>query len=225
MNEKDEQKALWFLEKINAYKPKEALEYWKDYLKYETKGGANQKIVISGPSRIVALGRIKEMDSKDDLNEDWRTYSVVRNFKIKKSISDNAELYFDGCYFNVRLFLKVCQAIFKDKPIIDIKLYKANSVEVLALKIDDDYCFAISSRIDHKNPDTIIKEDGVWFIDYELGEAEDGTVIFNDKEISREFYKWKDGIAMHKVRTWKKYLIDKSYFFQEEEEIGEMMLI
>ena len=215
---RDHGAVLTFLEKLFKTRRKDIYYFWKDFLRYEINVIKSRKIIIAGPSHILGVGVIDELDKTDVRGSCWREYSPVRSFKIKKEMSYGV-IEIDGFFFST-LFIDMIFKIFGNKKdLFELKVITNEKGDsALLLKWYDEYCFACAEVIDAR---FTFEKGGVTLRDTELND--------NDEWVVRQtiFSNIKDGLAIFLMKyghkEWNKYLMTKDYFFEEIEETGSFL--
>jgi len=215
----DHEAVIKFLEKMFYSNKEDVYGFWKDYLKHDLKVALSRKILIAGPSRILGMGVITELEKSNTLDNYWEEYTPIRSLKIKREIITNSDFYFNG-YFFCYMFLDFLYEMFgNNKDLFEFKLMTNEKGDsALMLKWYGEYCFACAEM---KNPNFIFEKGGVTYIEKEFTDDE----VWVEKK--KHFSKIKNGLAEFELsygsRRWKYYLITKDYLFEEIEETGGIM--
>ena len=169
----------------------------------------NDKLIIAGPSRIVGL---VDLDKIDDIIE-WETYSI--HTTPTKKMKGN--FVYDGSMFSMDFLIKSLHLL---DEIVEI----ARLNEAILFKLTESIALGLAEK---RNPDGFYYNDeGIMFIEWEWEDIKDEwkSVI-----TEKEFIKWDKNVAKrkHKGKThiWYEEVYRFEYFFEEEEQMGDMMLI
>lgn len=175
---------------------KEDLEFWNKENKL------NEKIIIAGPSSKIGL---IDLTKTDDIGE-WKSYGKCSE-PTKKM---DGRFVFD----NQMYFIPYLRIIYKMIP-ETVEVIK-HSVAIL-FKITDDIAVGICE--DGVGDGFYYNDEGVMFVPYEWEDTKD-----------KRFIKWINNVAKRehgdsKIHTWEEEIYKFEYFFEEEEEMGDMMML
>jgi len=181
-------------------------EKW-DFWKREV--GASDKIIMAGPSRILGLVDLTKITE----NIEWTPYSKCSE-PTKKM---NGNFLFDGNMYGV-YFLRVIYPLLPET--VGVTKYK----EGILFKLTEDIAVGIGGRINHE--EFYYNDEGVMFVEYDWWETKDE---WKTTVTEKEFVKWENNVAKrkHKGKTyvWNETIYKFEYFFEDEEEFGDMMQI
>ena len=162
----------------------------------------NNKIIIAGPSSRIGL---IDLTKTDDIGE-WKSYEKISE-PTKKM--DGRFVFDEQMYF-----IPYLRIIYKMLP-ETVEVIR-HSIAIL-FKITDDIAVAISEN--GVEEDFYYNNEGVMFIPYDWEDTKD-----------KKFVKWENNVAKREhgdstVHTWEEEIYRFEYFFEEEEELGDMMLL
>lgn len=180
----------------------ESWEYWRKEHNIQ-----NEKLIIAGPSRIVGLVDLSKLDGIE-----WETYSIKA--EPKKSMSGN--FTYDGCMYGIAWLIKIFR-------FLDETFEVARLNEGILFKITETIALGLAEK---RNPDSFYYDDeGIMFIEWEWEDVKDE---WKSTITQKEFIKWDNNMAKrkHKGKThiWYEEVYRFEYFFEEEEDVGDMML-
>ena len=179
-------------------------EFWKDEYRF------NDKILIAGPSRIVGLVDLTRFDDGDF---EWVTYGK-RSEPTKKM---KGRFVFGGSTYPTHFLMEIYPFLSES---VEVSQYKQG----IFFKVSEDIAIGISERTLHK--DFYYDDEGVMFIeeDFEEEKPEHRTTA-----TAKEFVKWIDNVAIRihsgQSHGWEEEVYRFEKFFEEEEEMGDMMLL
>lgn len=178
-------------------------EFWKE------EHGCSDILIIAGPSRIVGLVDLNKIEEKIE----WETYSTKTT--PTKKMTGNF-VYNKGMYS-----IDFLEKIFKFlDEIVEISRHH----EAILFKLTESIALGLGEKI---NPDDFYYNDeGVMFIEWEWETTKkDWRTVVKEKE----FIKWENNIAQRKhkgkANIWYECVYRFEYFFEEEEDMGDMMLL
>lgn len=179
------------------------LKFWKE------ENNLNDKIIIAGPSRIIGL---IDLTKCDDIGE-WITYGKLSE-PTKKMVGN---FVFEGNMFGVS-FLRDIFSMLSES--VEITLYK----ESILFKITESVSIGIGHKI--AVDDWYYNDEGVMFVEFDWTETKDE---WKTTTTDKEFIKWENGVAKRKHSgkglVWYEEVYRFEYFFEEEEDWGDMMLL
>ncbi len=179
-------------------------EYWKK------EHGCSEKLIIAGPSRIVGLLDLNKVDD----NIEWTTYGKYSE-PIKKM---GGNFIFEGGMYGIR-WLRDIYAMLPES--VEVARY----VEAILFKITDDIAVGIGEKI--TGDDFYYDDEGVMFVELKFEQTKEEWRTVTK---AKEFIKWDNDMAKRKhtgkgVNWWYEEIYKFEYFFEEEEEMGDFMLI
>ncbi len=179
------------------------LKFWKK------EHMLTDKIIIAGPSRIVGLIDLNKID--DDI--EWTTYE--KNSDPTKKMVGN--FVFEGGMYGIRWLRNIYPML---SETIDVAKYNI----VILFKITEDMAVGIGEKRTHE--DFYYNDEGVMFVDWDF---EKTKKEWKTVAKAKEFIKWENGVAKRKhkgkANIWYEEVYKFERFFEEEEEMGDMMLI
>ena len=179
-------------------------KFWKDEYKI------NDRVLIAGPSRIVALVDLRKFDDKDF---EWVTYGKYSEPTKKMK----GTFVFDGCIYST-YFLRDIYHLLPES--VEVSQYKQG----IFFKVAENIAVGIGEKMAHK--DFYYNDEGIMFIeeDFEEEKPEHRTTA-----TAKEFVKWIDNVAIRihsgQSHGWEVEVYRFEKFFEEEEEMGDMMLL
>jgi len=209
----DQDLIMKFLKQIKSggVSEQERLEYWEDYKKYYIEGECS--VIIADPSHFYGILDYTKVES----DEEWKRYRLKEKLKLPQK--EIGRLNFDGYFYNLVFLFDALPMLGSEE--FDIKIIRSGDINALCFKIDDKYCLCFGELV-HSIYE--LKSDGVWFIDEIYDDDTDDWT-----EVTREFVKWKNGVAIRepgeRIRGTRDFLYDKSYFFEEIENFGGFMML
>jgi len=181
----------------------ESWGFWKE------EYGSSDKIIIAGPSRIVGLIDLKKLGEIE-----WKSYGV--RAKPTKKMSGN--FVFEGGMYSIYFLKKIFQFL---SEYFEVTRYN----EAILFKLGEDIALGLAEKI--TNEDFYYNDEGVMFVEsrWEETKGQWRTVT-----TEKEFIKWEDNMAKRKhkgkgLNTWYEEVYKWEYFFEEEDDESEMMLI
>ena len=183
------------------------LDYWE---KWKEENPCSNKIIIAGPSRIIGLIDLTKID--EEIN--WESYG--KNSEPTKKMKGN--FVFDGKMYGIRWLRQIF-------PMIPETVEVATYVDSIVFRLTDDVALGIGEK--RLNEDFYYNDEGVMFVEVDFEERQESWRTVTK---AKEFIKWEDGVAKrkhkgHNLQTWYEEVYRWEYFFEIEEEMGDMMLL
>jgi len=177
-------------------------EYWKE------ENDSSDKLIIAGPSRIIGL--VDLSDIEDEI--EWETYSIKA--EPKKSMSGN--FVYNGNMYGIKWLTKIFH-------LLDETFEVAKLDEAILFRMTETVALGLGEK---RNPDDFYYNDeGVMFIEWDWEDVKEEWRSVVDQ---KEFIKWENNMAKRKHKgkshIWYEELYRFEYFFEEEEDVGDMML-
>lgn len=183
---------------------KEAWEFWKT----EEKRRPSNKLIIAGPSRIVGLIDLNKFGEVE-----WETYAI-KSEPTKKMCGN---FVYEGGMYSIAFLRNIFKFIGESFEVARVR-------EAILFKLNEDIALGLAEKVINK--DFYYDDKGVMFIemDFEKTKKEWHTVTK-----AKEFIEWEDNMAKreHKGKglTWYEEVYRWEKFFEEEEDMGDMMLL
>lgn len=176
-------------------------EFWKK------EHQLSDKLIVAGPSRIIALLNIPKLEE----GIEWTDYSI-KSTPTKKM---------GGCF----AYGKHIYSIYFLRD--DVFKFIGESVEigvyagaVMVFKLTETIALGLSPKL--MEDGFYFNDEGVMFINDDWGDID----LISAKD---GFIKWDDGVAKRKhngkAGEWYEEVYQFEKFFEEEEELGDMMLL
>jgi len=173
----------------------EDFEFWRE------QHNISDKIIIAGPSRIIGLIDLSKLGNIGE----WETYSKCS--KPTKKMKGNF------VFTNSRYALNSLRELY---PMLSETVEVMKRGIAILFKLTEDIAIGIA-----ENPTSdgfYYNDDGVMFVPYEWEETK-----------TKKFIKWENKVAKRKHQghpePWYEEIYMFEYFFEEEEEFGDMMMI
>jgi len=187
------------------------MEDWK-YWKKEHK--LSDKLIVAGPSRIIALLDIPELDEEIE----WTAYSIksTPTKKMSGCFAYNKNIY--SIYFLREDVFKFIGESF------EVGVYKG---AIILFKLTETIALGLAPKL--MEDGFYFNDEGVQFVDVDW-EDEDLNKSLNNSA-KEEFIKWEDGVAkrLHTTENasndWYEEVYQFEKFFEIEEDLGDMMLL
>lgn len=182
----------------------EEWEFWRE------EHNISDKIIVAGPSRIIALLDIPKLDEEIE----WTPYTPIS--KPSKKMG--------GCF----AYGKHIYSIYFLRD--DVFEFLGESVEIgtyaesiMVFKLTDTIALGLAPKL--MEGGFYFNDEGVQFVDEDWGD-EDMNEHMNDAK--QEFIKWEDGVAKRKhtgvnLREWYEEVYQFEKFFELEEEMGDFL--
>jgi len=186
-----------------AHTSVEDWDFWKG------EHNSSDKIIIAGPSRIIGLIDLNKIDEEID----WTEYGT-RSVPTKKM---KGNFVFNGYMYGMR-WLKDAFSMLGES--VEVATYK----ESILFKLTESIAFGIGNKL--TSDEFYYDDKGVMFTedDFEKIKEEWRTVTK-----AKEFIRWVDGVAKRKhsgkSTVWYEEVYRWEKFFEEEEDLGDMMLL
>ena len=182
------------------------VEKW-DFWKREV--GSDKKIIMAGPSRIIGLVDLTKIKEKLE----WKSYgkSSEPTKKMEGNFVFNKHMY--GTYYLSVIYPLLSEAV-------EITIYKGG----ILFKLTEDVAVGIGERLNHE--EFYYNDEGVMFVEYDWWETKDE---WKTTVTEKEFVKWENNVAKRKhggkTHIWEEKIYRFEYFFEEEEDFGDMMQV
>lgn len=179
-------------------------EYWRK------EHGCSEKLIIAGPSRIIGLINL----SKFNKNIEWKMYGKCS--EPTKKMKGN--FVFDGGMYGITWL----RDIYPELPeSLEVARYNGG----ILFKINEDIAVGIGDKI--TGDEFYYNDEGVMFIELKFEETKEE---WRTTTTAKEFIKWDNNMAKRKhggskLHEWFEDVYRFEYFFEEEEEMGDFMLI
>ena len=171
--------------------------------------GASDKIIMAGPSRILGLVDLTKITESIE----WVSYGKCS--EPTKKMDGN--FLFDSGMYGV-CFLRDIYPLLSET--VEVTRYKGG----ILFKLTEDIAVGIGERINHK--EFYYNDEGVMFVEYDWWETKDE---WKTTVTEKEFVKWENNVAKRKhagkSHVWNEKIYKFEYFFEEEEDFGDMMMI
>ena len=178
-------------------------EFWKG------ENYVSDKIIIAGPSRIIGLVDLTKID---DIGE-WKIYEKLSE-PTKKMVGN---FVFENGMYGIN-FLKDIYPMLSES--VEVTKYQ----ESMLFKLTESIAVGIGCKV--MNDDFYCNDEGVMFVEFDWTETKDE---WKTTTTDKEFVKWENDVAKRKHSgkglVWYEEVYRFEYFFEEEEDFGDMMLL
>lgn len=178
-------------------------EYWKK------EHGCSEKLIIAGPSRIVGLLDLSKIS--EDI--EWKMYGKYSE-PTKKM---NGNFLFKNGMYGVSWLRDIYPMLSES---VEVGRYR----EAILFRITDDIAVGIGEKITGEG--FYYNDEGVMFIEFDFEETKEE---WRHTTKAKEFIKWENNMAKRKhsgkAHNWYEEVYRFEKFFEEEEEMGDFMLI
>ena len=174
----------------------------EDLIFWTKENNLSDKIIVAGPSRMTGLVDLTKLD---DVLE-WKSYGKCS--EPTKKMDGN--FVFDGHMYFIP-YLRIVYPMIPET--VEITRYKI----LILFKLTDGIALGICETLLAEG--FYYNDEGVMFVPYDWEDTKD-----------KEFVKWIDNVARKEhgdstVRNWYEEIYKFEKFFEEEEEMGDMMLL
>jgi len=180
-----------------------------DFESWKAENYVSDNIMIAGPSRIIGLVDLTKID---DIGE-WLAYDK-HSVPTKKMVGN---FVFEGNMYGIT-FLRDIYPMLSES--IEVTKYK----ESILFKITENIAVGIGCKVNVD--DWYYNNEGVMFVEYDWTETKDE---WKTTTTDKEFVKWENNMAKRKHSgkglVWYEEVYRFEYFFEEEEDWGDMMLL
>jgi len=180
-----------------------------DFESWNAENYVSDNIMIAGPSRIIGLVDLTKID---DIGE-WLAYDK-HSVPTKKMVGN---FVFEGNMYGIT-FLRDIYPMLSES--IEVTKYK----ESILFKITENIAVGIGCKVNVD--DWYYNNEGVMFVEYDWTETKDE---WKTTTTDKEFVKWENNMAKRKHSgkglVWYEEVYRFEYFFEEEEDWGDMMLL
>ncbi len=180
-------------------------EFWKGEHKI-----TSDKLIIAGPSRIVGLIDLNKIEEEIE----WKAYAI-KSEPTKKMCGN---FVYEGGMYSIDFLRRAFEFLGESFEVARIR-------EAIMFKLNEDIGLGLAEKI--TNEDFYYDDEGVMFIEssFEVEKEEWRTVTK-----AKEFIKWTDNEAKrkhkgHGTNIWWEEVYRWEKFFEEEEDMGDMMLL
>ena len=181
----------------------------EDLMFWKSENNLNDKIIIAGPGRIIAL---IDLTKCYDIGE-WKSYEKCS--EPTKKMCGNF-VFEDGMYGIT--FLRDIFPMLSES--VEVTIY----CKAILFKITEDIAVGIGHKV--MVDDFYYNDEGVMFVEFDWTETKDD---WKTTTTDKEFVKWENNVAKRKHSgkglVWYEEVYRFEKFFEDEEDWGDMMLL
>jgi len=183
------------------------MEDWKFW--EEQEGRKSDKLIIAGPSRIVGLLDLRQLEEIE-----WKEYSI----ESKPTNKMKGDFVFEGEMYSIDFLKKIFQFLSESFEVARVK-------QVIIFKLTERIGLGLAQK--RNGEGWYYNDEGIMFVEWEFEGLSDKWKTVTK---AKEFVKWVDNMATRKhqgigLRYWDEEVYRFEKFFIEEEDMGDMMLL
>lgn len=178
-------------------------EFWKGEMNIN-----NDKLIIAGPSNIIGLIDLTKFEEVE-----WKTYSI----ESKPTNKMKGDFVFDGGMYSMHFLKQLWGFLSESFEVARVR-------EAILFKLSETVALGLAEK---KNGEGFYYNDeGIMFVEWDFKIVDKK---WNSVTTAKEFIKWKNNMAKRKHKgsshIWYEEVYRFEKFFEEEEEMGDFMLI